>query len=519
MRTQLAVVALSAVSLTLLSTAGSAAQTPAPKTAPPTATKTGADAKAQATEDIVHMRDGRVLHGQILEETSQQIIFEYRDKNINVKTKLTLRMSDVVEVQRDVPMAEAADAAAAADDDSGAAADDSDSPADTSISKTKIDYKPSYGAAQFSTTDTTVPSIYIVPMHGQFGTDVRADVYKPVIEDIKKHKPSLVIITIESADRFPPELMFPLGLDPDPKDPALERSLLDFETFRELIALFRDELRDTPQVVWIRDSDGISATSAMAWKELYMQPDARFGGLITVLQQSNADKWADSDVRAKMMAAWLGMAKSFAEKGGYSLALVDAMLQPDKTLSGSWKGRQIEWSLDKSGEYLVDENEKRTVDFTAKAAEDLCISQGTATDLDDLALLRNYREYRVIDGKQDDLTLGYVADWRRAFAQCEKSLEDYQKHLSWAGEDPLKWLGKAKSDLENILRKLDQYKAVEIRLGNDHGLDRVTLITYIEQLKEQLRALKQRGRGGAGGAGAGGGGGGRGGGGGGESPG
>jgi hypothetical protein len=343
-------------------------------------------------------------------------------------------------------------------------------------------------------------------------------VYKPVIEDIKKHKPSMVILTIQSADRFPPELMFPLGLDPNPKDPDLERSLLDFETFRELIGLFRDELRGVPQVVWIRDSDGISATISMAWDKIYMQPDARFGGLIAVLQQSNADKWQDSDVRAKMMAAWLGMAKAFADKGGYSQALVDAMLQPEKSLSGSWEGREINWSLDKSGEYLVDDNEKRTVDFTAKTAEDLCISQGTAADLDDLALLLGYREYRVIDGKQNDLTVGYVADWRRAFAQCEKWLEDYRKHTSWAGEDPVKWLGKAKSDLENVLRKLDQYKAVEIRLGRDYGLDRVTLITYIEQLKEQLQALRQRSRNTGGGGGGAGGGGGRGGGGGGESP-
>jgi hypothetical protein len=513
MRTQLAAVfALGVTSLTLVPGAAPAA----PQT-PPAGDKPAA-AKAQATEDIIYMRDGRVLHGQIIEENSQQVVFEYRDKNINVKTKLTLRMADVAEVQRDVPVTAAT--AAPAEDES-AASEQPEAAASASSSR-KVDYKPSYGAAQFSTSDTSVPSLYIVPMHGQFGTDVRSDVYKPVIEDIKKNKPTMVIIDMRSADAFPPELMHPMGFNMENKDPRLERSLLEFEDYRELIHLFRDEIRDVPQVVWINDSDGISATVAMAWDKMYMKPEARFGGLITVLRQSNADKWADSDVRAKMMAAWLGMAKSFVEKGGYSLALADAMLQPEKVLSGSWKGRQIEWSLDKAGEYVVDDNEKRTVDFTAKTAEDLCISQGTAADLDDLALLLGYREYRVIEGKQNDLTVEYVAAWRRAFAQCEQWMEDYQKHISWAGEDPVKWLGKAKSDLENVLRKLDQYKAVEIRLQRDYGLDRITLITYIEQLKEQLQALRQRNRGNAGGgagrAGGGGNGGGRGGGGG-ESPG
>jgi hypothetical protein len=300
--------------------------------------------------------------------------------------------------------------------------------------------------------------------------------------------------------------MHPTGYDVPRTDPALERSMLEFEDYRELVHLFRDELRDVPQVVWIHDSDGISATVSMAWPQMYMSPKARFGGMITVLEQSNADKWADTDVRAKMMAAWLGMAKSFLEKGGYSLELADAMLQKEKMLSGSWKGRKIEWSLDKDGEYLVDDNEKRTVDFVAKTAEDLCISQGTAEDLDDLALLLGYREYRVIDGRQNDLTLGYVEDWRRAFAKCRKNLQDYQKHMEWAsGNDAVKYLGKAKSNLEDVLQAMNTYKAIEIRIGTDFGLDKVTITTWIEQLKEQLRALQRRGNGG-GGAGTGGGG-------------
>jgi hypothetical protein len=195
-------------------------------------------------------------------------------------------------------------------------------------------------------------------------------------------------------------------------------------------------------------------------------------------------------------------------KGGYAEELADAMLQPEKKLSGSWQGRKIHWQLNTDGEYLVDDNEKRTADFVAKTAEDLCISQGTAEELDDLALLMGYREYRLIDGRQNELTLGYVQDWRRAFAKCEQLLKDYEKHMGWAtGEDTIKYLGKAKSNLQDILASMDRYKAVEIRLGNDYGLDRVTLITNIEQIKEQLQALQRRNRPAGGGGGRGGGGG------------
>ncbi len=497
--------ALGALSLALLPTAFGQQTPPANPPANNPAAPAAGDAKAAAptTEDIVYMRDGRVLHGQIIVETSKAITFEYHDKNLNSKTRLNLKPDEIAEVMRDQPLAGAAPADAPESDAAAAPAMTLAPAADK-----KVDWKPSYGASRFQSNDQSVKSLYIVPMGGQFGTDVRAEVYKPVLDDIRKNKPSVVVLTIDSADSFPPELMFPTSYDIPKTDPALERGMLDFENYRELVHMFRDELAEYPQIVWIRNSDGISATIAMAWNQMYMTPKARFGGMITVLEQSHAGQWADKDVRAKMMAAWLGIAKSFLEKGGYSLALADAMLNPEKTLSGSWKGREVEWRLDSSGEYLVDDSEKRTVNFVAKTAEDLCISKGTAEDLDDLALLLGFREYRVIDGRQNDLTVGYIEDWRRSFAKCRKNLMDYEKFLSWAsGEDAIKYTGRAKSCLEDVLSAMDQYKAVEVRLGTDFGLDRTTLVTYIEQLKEQLRAMQKQGRGAGGGGRAGGGGG------------
>jgi len=492
MKTQLvAAVALSAMALALTTTDLLAQQQPASE-----AKGASPKAAATATEDVVYMRDGRVLHGKVLAQTSRGVSFEYHDANLKIKTTLNLAPEDIAEIQRDVPVKGAAPAEA--DDASADSAADADADVPMPASGKAVDYKPSYGAAKFETNDPNVPSIYIVPMHGQFGTDVRAEVYKPVIEDIKKNKPDMVVLDIRAADSFPPELMHPTGYDMNPVDPALERGMLEFENYRELVHMFRDELSaalpKTRQVVWITDSDGISAVVAMAWPSIYMKSKARFGGLITVLEQSGAASHADSDVRAKMMAAWLGIATSFLEKGGYSGALAAAMLDPTKKLSGSWRGRQVDWMLNSNGEYLVDDSDRHTVDFVAKSAEDFCLSQGTADELDDLALLLNYREYRLIDSRQDDLTLGYVADWRRVFADCQQKLKDYTKHLGWAsGDDTLRYLGRAKKDLEDVLKGMNKYKAVEIRLGTDFGLDRVTLITYIEQLGERIRAMQRSG--------------------------
>lgn len=463
------------------------------------------DAKAPdkpATQDIIYMSDGRVLHGQITNRTKSLVIFEYHDAKLNNKTKMTLAVDDIAKIEENVPLTGAGEPESPAND----------APSEPTKTPDKAARQPPaethYGAFRVDSSRTNVPSIYIVPMKGQMGTDIRSDVYKDVVEDIRKHKPDVLVFKVESADAFSPELMHPTGYEHD-FDPRNERGLLEFEDYRELVHMFRDGLRDLPktqQVVWIHDSDGISAVVSMAWDKIYMTPKARLGGMITVLAQSHAHQWADSDVRAKMMAAWLGMAKSFLEKGKYSLALADAMLHPETVLSGSWKGRKVEWMLNTEGEYVVDGDDKRTADFVARTAEDFCISQGTAAELDDLALLLGYREYRVLEGRQRELTEGYVENWRRAFANCRQWLKDYDKHNSWAqGEDQVKFLGRAKQDLENVLRALDQYKAVEIRLEKDFGVDRTTLVTTIEQIKELLASMKNtaRTRGGSAGGGRG----------------
>ena len=104
----LAVIALSVVSAGLMSQA--IAQQSDPKAA------TGASAAAAATEDVIYMRDGRVLHGQILAETSRGVTFEYTDRAIKVTTKLILKPEDIAEIMRDQPLA---DAPAASDADDG----------------------------------------------------------------------------------------------------------------------------------------------------------------------------------------------------------------------------------------------------------------------------------------------------------------------------------------------------------------------------------------------------------------
>jgi hypothetical protein len=215
-----------------------------------------------------------------------------------------------------------------------------------------------------------------------------------------------------------------------------------------------------------------------------------------VLKQSGAKGWADSDVRAKMMAAWTGQAKGLIEYGGYSHALAMAMMDPEHFLSASWRGREVDWHLNVDGEYLVDGRDDSSAEFRAKDAENLCLSDGTAESLDDLTLLLGIREYRLDEGVGAKLVDDYITQWRRALDEAKSNLKDYEQNLGWAGgDDALKYLGKAKSNLERILKLMETYDAVEVRMRREHGLNKVGLQQQIEILKERIRNLRDQQKG------------------------
>jgi hypothetical protein len=229
-----------------------------------------------------------------------------------------------------------------------------------------------------------------------------------------------------------------------------------------------------------------------------MKPGARLGGIAGAA--SNFDFVQDEEVHAKFREGYMGWLKGFAEYGGHSHDLIDAMVLPEFKLSASWKGRDVTWRLDTKGEYIVDDNEEATTEFKARTAENFCISKGTVETMDDLALMLGVREYRLLESEAERIHEKYKEDWRRAYDNCKEWYLDYQQALGWAnGEDALKYLGKAKGLLERILAALDRYKAIETRLAMEYGVQRGQIVVEIEKLKEQIRALRRTGRGGAGG--------------------
>lgn len=436
------------------------------------------------TEDILYMRDGRTLHGQILEETRSEIVFEYVDPHINISTKLRLLRIDIEQIKRDVEVEKAAEP------DPSASSSSAPEPATTA--RTVERRGRVYGARRGSATNEDLTSFYILPMRGHMGLDVNSEVYKDMVDDIRAHNPDYMIVEMDCADI---EDVGFYGITTE--TPGLHGSTA-LDDYRELVRLLRHELGDIPQVLWIKNSQGISSVVALSWEDLYMAPDAELSGANKAAGNFMPVQ-ADENMFGKFREAYMGWLKGFAENGNYDLKLVDAMVLPEAELSATWKGRDVEWYADQSGQYIVDDNDEATVYFDAKAAEDLRISDGTAETLDDLALLLGIREYRVIDGVAENVFEKHRENWRRMFEAAVAEISEYEKYLSWAsGQDAVKYLGRAKTSLEKILAAMNRYKSVEIRLALS-GVSKFAVETQIEILKEQIRAARSGGAAGGGG--------------------
>jgi hypothetical protein len=170
------------------------------------------------------------------------------------------------------------------------------------------------------------------------------------------------------------------------------------------------------------------------------------------------------------------------------------MIRPEKKLSVSFKGRELEWKPDTSGTIVVDGDEARVTNFDARLAEDLGLSKGTADSVEDLMFQLGYREWDDSLGKggQDGVKLvgDYITGWRKAWTDSLEAYGQYEQNSK--GGDP-KGSAKALKALEQIKSAMTRYPAVELR-WQMRGLDRSGVEGLIKQLKE-------RSKGGSGGGG------------------
>lgn len=355
-------------------------------------------------------------------------------------------------------------------------------------------------------------SVYIVPMgiedKGQFGLDIHPQVYEQIAKDITEKRPDIVVFVLNSAD-----LSSVRYLGDDPR----MLGLFDDDGIRKMTRDLKEVIEKVgaESIMIVRDAVGYSVLLGLSWPNMYMTDSARLMGLERIQERTKAE---DPEVYAKFREAMIGICNGFLISGGYDPNIGMAMMREDKMLSATFKGREIVWSDDAKGTWVVDgSKEKITAHFNSEMAEDLGLSDGTVSDdgatmIEDLMYLRGTRNYERLPQDGEILVRQYIDGWRKGLEDCVKSYPKYQEALGEAqGKDEKKNLSKAKGILEKVLSILKKYPAVAIRLNQQFGISRLEIETELLTLKDRIRGLGKstappsggRGKGGGGGLGVG----------------
>lgn len=342
------------------------------------------------------------------------------------------------------------------------------------------------------------PSVYVIPMDGQMGTDIHPVIYDRIIKDVKEKKPDLIVYRLKSSDGRGDAKYMERVMDAmrgDRVDPR--RIATQVLEYRDLCMKLHEELAGYPTAMFVEDARGMASMYALAWPYMFMTPGGRISGLEIVGALAGGN---DIDIRAKMFSAWTGIAKGVLEMGGRPQELSDALVRPDRTLSADIDGRSTKWRADTLGSwYVVDQSPDQSARFSAKTAEDTGLTEGLAEDVNDLMLLLGYPEYTTVDSGEKMFN-DYKTNWHKRFEESEKWMEEFETPM----EDE-RDLGKRKQILERMQALFKQYPPVARLWEWKRGLTEDQLKLLIEQLSEQIRAAqKAKQKGGSGGGGGGG---------------
>lgn len=357
--------------------------------------------EAEHAMDRLILKSGKVVEGEILEETDSMVRIRVIVAGISAPT--TFQKSEILEITHG--------AAKEATEEKPAAAVKADSKATTTLkprssgaeAKPKAPVEP--GAAQ----------LYVVEMEGRFGLDVAETPLRQLFVDVDKTFDDLVDgVGAESGRKVvDPALRQDhiLVIKVDLTSPAGMSTIFGAA---KLAPVIMDEivLKGRRIVFWVEQAAGGAAFLPWVSSEIYFTPEGLLGGIAEMDEFSSGDHMVDE----KLIGAFLGAAEGYAIKGGYSdhLPALRAMIRRQNWLAVRFEGgkpvylTRMPVAADGEGWHILSDSGKGDFkDSSARGGNDsfvldaewavkLGIARGSADTVDDLAFAlgihRNYVE-------------------------------------------------------------------------------------------------------------------------------
>jgi hypothetical protein len=365
-------------------------------------------------------------------------------------------------------------------------------------------------------------SVYIVPMRGQVGTDILPELYEPIIEDIKAINPDMLIIKMDSHDWKDIDDEVVDIMEGTGQPGRSDGSSVQLKPMAEIREAFQQELPEVRQVCYVEDAMSAASLLALSWEDLYMDPDAHFGGAAIVWAQWAYPVSGDPQKYGKYLRATMGDVRGLVQFGGWDepdrRAFVQAFVVPEATASATWRGREAIWFGHDGGDISVDSQGERprkisrqwlqnppTINLDGRTAEQFLVCDGTAESenyIEGILASLGYRRYHIV-GDASDVVETHRRKWR---SSADRARAAFMKYGRMRGGGAMYQLQTALKSLQLYMSAIRMSKAVKTRMQLE-GLptDKMQLDNLLADLKELIRNFSNAG-GGAGGGGGGGGG-------------
>ena len=438
---------------------------------------------AALAEDQIVKVNGAVISGQIISEDGDAVVLSIRG------IELRIPKSEIREIVRD-------------EEDAPAPTDASESSSAAPMVEMAEPEAANKWERRTDASGNQVPLVAIIPVgtegREQVGTDIVPEVYESMIPVLRDMQPDYIVFRVNCNDKRENGYWYQVKRE--------ESSMNDFDLLGEIADVWHNSFENegiyAQPICWVEDAVGSSAVLSLSFCDLYTSSEATIGGLQGAAQMFERVR-SDENTYGKYREAFLGMFRGPLELGrircdgaGHDNALLDALVYPDMRLSATWQGRSVKWELNRNGSYIVDDNDKSAVEFSAKEAGDFLISKGMADDLEDLLLLHELVDFDLDDTSCQEVFDDYSEDWRKALDECKTAIEEMQELQAGVGpSDAMRQAQFRLSRMKKILRMMSRYSAVELRCQMEFGLSILGLKLQIEQLEEQIRAMRSNDRG------------------------
>jgi len=368
------------------------------------------------------LADGRTITGEVTAVTGNQI--KVKSKVAGIAAETSYNASEI----KSLTVGAAQPATAPATTPSGTPRPDAPANPNTTAPATE----PKDDQAQG-------PSVYFVPIVGEFGRDCAATPMRETIRDARKFQPDFLIFVFDSEFAFRREESNELDLSQ--AELAWQGGL---EAALNMAEIIQDEIRDDPKwvkkptpVAWVRRGMGPTAFLIMSFKNIYMSSGTKIGGIgyLNLLMAGVGDV----TVQEKQRSLRFGRAAGLFDKGGHDLKLLRAMARSEYELSFSMVNGKPAFFENLTGdEVLTDNGDPQegkadllsdairgrgndVLNITPEVALKLGVSKGTVNSREELFYALGI-ERQVRDLSKDAKAAKIQSEWSRGVGEAEAEI-------------------------------------------------------------------------------------------------